>query len=60
MKFSPRKSLLVNLACGHSLVIERENVARIVKGTQAECPKCNYKLRRIVEQSWVDPKRIGE
>lgn len=53
------KALLVSLSCGHSLVIEKEHITTIVRGSFAYCSKCpNYEERKIKERSWVDPKKI--
>ena len=55
------KVLLIHFrGCQHTRVVKKEDVARVVEGTRAGCPKCDYQLRTIAEQSWVDPKKIEE
>jgi hypothetical protein len=54
-----QKVLLVNFACSHSAIIERDHVASDVKGTVAWCDKCR-RDRTIKEKSWVDPKKAAE
>jgi hypothetical protein len=46
------KKLVISLACGHSLVLEKHQVAGSMQGTVAYCGKCN-KERRIKEKNWI-------
>lgn len=51
------KVLLLQLTCHHTMIIPRYFVASTVKGNFVDCETCG-KERRIVEKSWVDPKKI--
>lgn len=45
------KKLMVKFECGHSQGFEKGCEPK--NGNHGECRKCHYKLRRIVERSWV-------
>jgi hypothetical protein len=50
------KVLLLNLACGHTRIVERVDVSTVVKGNVAMCEKCHWAERRILQREWVRAK----
>lgn len=54
------KVLLLNLACGHTRMIDRREVPQAVEGSRSACEKCNFKMVAIKEQQWVERKEVSE
>jgi len=47
------KKLVVRLACGHTLTLTKREAVNFATGNHAECRKCDYRSRRVLERAWV-------
>ncbi len=63
--FAQQRKLMVSLSCGHTIVLERYEAAKLARpspytgGNHLECHKCpvGSSVRRIVERSWISAEK---
>lgn len=60
-----QKKLMVSLSCGHTIVVERHEAAKLAHpspytgGNHMECHKCPFgsPVRRVVERAWISAEK---